>query len=375
MALSIDFLYNSQTSDMKVAIVYDRVNKWGGAERVLLSLRKVFPEAHLYTSLYDAKRASWASGFSKVFPSFLQKLPGFHGRHEYLAPLMPLAFESFNFTGYDLVISVTSEAAKGIIVRTPTKHLCYCLTPTRYLWSHEDLYFRNPFIKYLSIPAIKYLKGWDKVAANRPDLFVAISKNVQSRIQKYYKRDSVVLYPPVDVNMWINNEEKETKKTHFILISRLVPYKRVDLAIQTFNKLGFPLYIVGQGSEENKLRKMSKKNIKFLGQLKDEDIKECYRTSKALIFPQDEDFGLVSLEAQASGIPVIAYKKGGALETIIEGETGIFFNKQTVDELSKAVLSLDNKVFNKNKLVNNARRFSRENFESGLKNLIAKLVV
>lgn len=184
---------------MKVAIVYDRVNKWGGAERVLLTLHKMFPKAPLYTSVYDAKNAKWAKVFPKIYTSFLQKIPFAKSNHELLAPFMPFVFSRFNFDNYDLVISVTSEAAKGIITRPETLHVCYCLTPTRYLWSHYSLYFKNPFLKFLSKPVINYLRKLDKVSAQRPDIMIAISTEVQKRIKKYYDRDSEIIFPPCTI--------------------------------------------------------------------------------------------------------------------------------------------------------------------------------
>ena len=198
---------------MKVALVYDRLNKWGGAERVLLALHKLFPQAPLYTSVYDSQKASWAKVFD-VRTSFLQNFP-FAMYHELYAPLMPLVFESFNFDEFDLVISVTSEAAKGIITKPKTKHICYNLTPTRYLWSGYSEYFKNPIFRFLSLPVIVYLKFWDKIAAQRPDKYIAISKEVQSRISKYYGRESVVVYPPVESIKYqvlsSKYEEKENK--------------------------------------------------------------------------------------------------------------------------------------------------------------------
>ena len=184
---------------MKVAIVYDRVNKWGGAERVLLALHEMFPDAPLYTSVYDSKKAPWARVFPKIYTSFLQYLPFAKSNHELLAPLMPLVFESFNFDNYDLVISVTSEAAKGIKTNSGTLHVCYCLTPTRYLWSHYEDYFKNPVFKLVTKPIINYLKNWDKKAAQRPDVMIAISTEVKNRIKKYYGRDSEIIFPPTNV--------------------------------------------------------------------------------------------------------------------------------------------------------------------------------
>src|SRR3989304_6548899 len=242
---------------MKTALVYDRVNKWGGAERVLLALHEIFSDAPLYTAVYSPAKAKWARVFPKVIPSFLQKIPLTKDRHEYLGTLMPVAFESFDFTGFDLVISVTSEAAKGIVTRPPTRHICYCLTPTRYLWSAYKTYFpKGSLLRTVSGPAVRYLKKWAVIAAQRPDIMVAISSAVQKRIKRYYQRDSIVLHPPVDISFIqksspntsiLYSNEVESRSPFFLVVARLVPYKRVDLAVAAFNKLGLPLVVVGKG--------------------------------------------------------------------------------------------------------------------------------
>src|SRR5579883_623792 len=223
---------------MKVALVYDRINKWGGAERVLLALHEIFPDAPLYTSVYNPELAPWAKDFT-VKTSFLQNFPYASSHHEMLATLMPIAFESFSFDEYDLVISVTSEAAKGIITPPHTKHICICLTPTRYLWSGYDTYFSNSTFKLLTKPIVQYLRTWDKTVAQRPDAYIAISEEVQRRIKKYYERDSVVIYPPLSLTSHVAPFKKKRKhilrkKTtgnYFLIVSRLVPYKRVDIAV------------------------------------------------------------------------------------------------------------------------------------------------
>jgi len=346
---------------MKTAIVYDRVNKWGGAERVLLTLNELFPDAPLYTSVYSKKDADWASAFPKVIPSFLQKFPLVQKKHEYLAPLMPLAFESFNFSEYDLVISVTSEAAKGIVTKPQTKHICLCLTPTRYLWSHHEEYFKNPFLKFLSRPAVKYLKNWDLVASQRPDMMISISTEVKNRIKKYYKRDSEIIYPPVETDMF--KSKTREKKDYFLVVSRLVSYKRVDLVIEAFNELEYPLFIVGTGSQRKKLENMALKNVRFLGHLTDKDLAGYYQEARAFIFPQEEDFGITAVEAQAAGTPVIAYGKGGAIDTVIDGVTGLFFEEQKKSDVIKAVRRFEKCKFNRKNLVENAEKFSKENFK------------
>lgn len=361
---------------MKVALVYDRVNKWGGAERVLLALHELFPKAPLYTAVYSKEKAHWAEVFPEVIPSFLQKIPFLNKHHELLGTFTPLAFESFDFDKFDVVISVTSEAAKGIITRSDTLHICYCLTPTRYLWSGHDFYFNNPPSMFrffpsfwnISRPMVNYLKRWDKVAAKRPDFLVAISSEVQKRIKDYYERDSVIIHPPTEVGFF--KKGKKEKKNYYLLVSRLIPYKRTDLAVKVFNDLGLPLYIVGTGSEEKRLKKMAKKNIKFFGHVDDNTLKKLYGQAKALVFPQEEDFGIVAVEAMASGTPVIAYKKGGALDTLIEGETGVFFEKQEEAMLEKAVKRLEKTQIDEKKLKKQADKFSKDNFKRKIEDLI-----
>lgn len=346
---------------MKTALVYDRVNKWGGAERVLLALHGLFPDASLYTAVYNPETAPWAEVFPKVIPSFLQNFPFAKTRHDLYAPLMPLAFESFDFSDYDLVVSVTSEAAKGIITKHRTRHICYCLTPTRYLWSHYQDYFHTPLRRFVSTPLVTYLRHWDKLAAHRPDVMVGISKNVAGRIKKHYGREVEVVYPSVDLNAKRKTQNGKNGE-YFLVVSRLVPYKKVELVIECFNRLKWPLVVVGTGSEEEKLKKMAEENISFVGHVGDEELAEHYANCRALIFPQEEDFGLTPLEAQSFGKPVIAYKAGGALETIIDGETGIFFEKQTVDSLEKAMRKFNKMQFDKKSCINNATRFNKENF-------------
>ena len=357
---------------MKVAIVYDRVNKWGGAERVLLALHEIFPNAPLYTSVYDSKSASWAKVFPRVYTSFLQKIPFTKGNHEFLAVFMPLAFSLFDFSKYDLVISVTSESAKGIRTKGKTKHICYCLTPTRYLWSGYNNYFRGNLFRAISWPVVELLKIWDRNVAQKPDKMIAISTEVQRRIKKYYSRDSQIIFPPV--KMLKNNSTKEGRK-YYLLVSRLdFGYKKVDLVIETFNKLGLPLVIVGTGREENKLKKMAKENIIFAGYVNEKRLFEYYKNAKALIMPQEEDFGIVAVEAQSSGVPVIAFKKGGASDTVINGKTGILFDRQTVGSLTKAVKVFNRKKFDSKLIIENAKKFRESVFKKQFIDLAKKML-
>lgn len=353
---------------MKVALVYDRINKWGGAERVLLALHKLFPDAPIYTSVYDKDSARWADVF-KVKTSWLQNIPFAKKRHDLFAPFMPMAFESMNFDSYDLVISITSEAAKGIITKPKTKHICYCLTPTRYLWSGYDEYFKSAFKKRTALPIIDYLRRWDKTASKRPDLFIAISKEVKTRIKKYYQIDASVIYPPVDLGQ--NNIKHNIKVmllafndvSYFLVVSRLVPYKRIDLAVKVCTAMNIPLYIIGTGSQFNKLKQLAGPTIRFLGNVSDEELIEYYKNCEALLFPGNEDFGITIVEAQKFGKPVIAYRAGGALETIIENKTGLFFDTQETKSLINTLQQFKKIKFKKSDCVRNAEKFGFESFK------------
>lgn len=348
---------------MKVALVYDRVNKWGGAERVLLSILKLYPKAHLFTSVYEPQKAPWAKKFARINTSFLQNIPHARSNHEYYALCMPLVFESFDFKNYDLVISVTSEAAKGIITRPETKHVCYLLTPTRYLWSGQKTYFSNPLLRSIASPAVSYLKYWDKRSAHRVDKLITISQEVNKRAKRYYGLDSDVIYPPYDESVFRASLGKPKKRNdNYLLVSRLVSYKKADLAIKAFNEMKLPLTVIGDGRERDYLESIAGETISFFSSLTDSELATYYETSKALIFPQREDFGIVAVEAQAMGLPVIAFGKGGALETVIDGETGILFEKQTKKAIIDATRKFSRKRFKRSLITQNAKRFTEEKF-------------
>ncbi|MBI5123273.1 glycosyltransferase [Candidatus Roizmanbacteria bacterium] len=364
----------------QIAIVYDWLDKWGGVERVLLTLHEMFPNAIFYTSYFDKGSASWAKDL-KIKTSYLQKFPNFIKKNRILSFLFyPFIFELFDFSGFDLVISVTSSFAKSIITKPGTKHICYLLTPTRYLWSHKQDYLNNKLISYVLGYYLNKLKQWDFVSAQRPDKIISISETVRNRCLKYYKRNSEVVYPGFDTKYWkkikfeIRNSKFETNSKYkilntkyFLVVSRLEPYKRVDLVTQSFNRLKDSLVIVGEGSQEKKLKKMAGKNIIFLSKLSDVELGIFYSNAQALIMPQEEDFGYVSLEAQFFGCPVIAYKKGGALETVIDGKTGIFFNRQEEISLRRAIERFNKIKYNLRKNVSkygveNIKRFNKEKF-------------
>lgn len=343
---------------MRVALVYDRVNSWGGAERVLLALHRIFPDAPLYTSVYDPKKTAWADVFPKIIPSFLQNFPLIKTRHDLFPFLMPIAFESFDFSSYDLVVSVTSEAAKGIITVPGTKHICYCLTPTRYLWSGYSDYFKSFARRFVSYPIVYYLKKWDVVAIRRPDIVIGISETVIGRIKKYYGRKSKLIYPPVDMKIG-----KASVGEYYLVVSRLVPYKKIDIVVDLFNQINKEIIIVGDGSERRKLEKRANNNIKFVGKISDNSLMRYYANCKALIFPQEEDFGIVAVEAQLAGKPVIAYRAGAAIETVLNGVTGVFFDRQDKKSLFRAIQKFEAMEFKSIDCRRNASKFSYRKFK------------
>ena len=353
---------------MKLAIVYDRVNKWGGAERVLLALHEIWPDAPLYTAVYNAARAGWADVF-EVHPSFLQHIPFAKNHHELFPWLTPMSFESFDFGAYDVVLSVTSAEAKDVITKPGTTHICYCLTPTRYLWSGREEYEKAGIMGMVLRIMESTLKRWDLVAASRPDRYIAISNHVADRIKKYYHRSvAQVIYPPVDVDTFQPGEAGD----YFLCVSRLVPYKKVDVVIHAFNTLGWKLKIVGTGSQEQYLKSIAKNNIEFLGgDLTDAELAAYYQRSRAFVSAADEDFGIVSLEAQACGKPVICPRESGMAETIIPGVTGELFDTDLVRALHKVM----KKRYDSSLCRENAEKFSKSRFQKEMKEAVVRLTL
>lgn len=301
-------------------------------------LCEMFPEAPIYTLLYDERMTGGAFKGREIHTSFLQKLP-FARRHHRIFPLlMPLAVEQFDLSYFDVVLSVSASFAKGVITKPHTRHINYCLTPTRFLWDDSHRYideFRYPWpIRKLVPFFITYLRLWDKEAALRVDKFVGISSFVKARIKKYYDKDADIIYPPVETQKYYLSDKIDD---YFLMIGRLVPYKRFDLAVKVFSAMGKPLKIIGDGPERKRLEKIAGPDIEFLGLVSDYKMPEIYSRAQAVIFPQEEDFGIVPLESMASGRPVIAYRGGGALETIVESKTGIFFDDQTEIALAQAI--------------------------------------
>jgi glycosyltransferase involved in cell wall biosynthesis len=356
---------------MKVALVHDYLNQYGGAERVLEAFTQIFPQAPIYTLLYDGQRTGYAFEDRKIKTSFLQKIPLLKSHHRPFLMLMPLAVEQFDLSQYDLVLSDSASYAKGVITSPQTLHICYCHTPIRYAWDDSHRYieeFGYPGLVKKFIPFfMNYIRLWDEQAAQRVDKFIANSYFVAQRINKYYHQEAQVIHPPVKTNLFYLADRPDN---YFLIVGRFLPYKRFDLAIEAFNQLGLPLKIIGGGPERKKLEKKAKSNIEFVGLVSDERLKDYYARCQAFIFPQEEDFGITAVEAMAAGRPVIAYQAGGALEIIREGATGLFFKEQTADCLIEAVGRFKPADFNPQLIREKAMEFDQEKFKERIKGFI-----
>ncbi len=359
---------------MKVAIVHDDLMQWGGAERVLVALTELFPDAPIYTSVYnDQNKLIWQHLKGRqIYTSFLQNIPGWKSLYKLLLPLYPIAFEQFDFSDFDLVISHTTRFAKYIITKPQTTHICYCHTPPRFLWNYSGDKVPKVLSFYLS-----FLRVFDQSASSRVDYWLAGSGNAKRRIDDVYKVNSRLVYPFVDL-------EKFKKFSSFdggylLVISRLVPYKRVDLIIKACNKLKIPLKIIGVGPKMAELKTLvidlkAEGLVEFLGSLDENILMQVISGCKALVVAAEEDFGLTPLEAQAMGKPVVAYKDGGTVETVINGQTGLLFHEQTEVELAEAILGLDNMAWNKQKCLEQAEKFSKEIFKNKFMETLNNLI-
>jgi glycosyltransferase involved in cell wall biosynthesis len=358
---------------MKVALVHDWLNGMRGGEKILEALCELFPDAVVHTLLCDRSRISPTLARMEIRTSPLQRLPFSRAKYRYYLPLFPRLIERFDLEGFDLVISTSHCVAKGAIPSGKALSICYCLTPMRYVWYFGEEYFgRWGWKRRLLSPAFAYLKRWDVASAKRVGRWVAISRHVAARIKKIYNSDADVIYPPVDAGFFTPGGKQGS---HYLIVSALVPYKRLDVAVRAFNRLRLPLTIIGEGPERKHLEAMAGPEVEFLGWRTNEEIREHYRSCRAFIFPGEEDFGITPLEAQACGRPVIAYGKGGALETVNEGETGIFFTEQNETALADAVRRLGRITFDPARARANALRFDRARFKERLRGYIEKAVV
>ncbi|MBS9784283.1 glycosyltransferase [Candidatus Gracilibacteria bacterium] len=352
----------------KIAIVCDWIKDWGGAELVLAQFLEIFPNADIFTSVFFQEENPIFHG-RKITTSFIQQIPFFNQSHKLALTLRPRAFESFDLSEYDIVISSTSAESKGVITKPECIQICYCHTPTRYFWSHYHEYLQmmefgilNPIGKLFMPTIVHFLRKWDFIASQRPDYFIANSKNTAKRIKKYYRRKSEVIYPCIDTEKFDFREEKED---FYLYVGRCIPYKKFDLIIDAFNKNGKKIVIVTNTDNKlyKKLKSISKENITWKLNISREETRDLFSRAKAFLFPPEEDFGLVPIESMACGTPVIAYGKGGALETVIEGETGIFFNKQTVESLNDSIKKFETLNFDAKKLREHALNFDKRVFK------------
>ncbi len=356
---------------MKVALVYDRINRVGGAERIVTALEEIFPQAPIFTFVYDPKLAHWAAHY-QIRSSFWSKIPFLKSHHEWLPGVPFFTFAKFNFSSFDLVISVTSAEAKDIKVRPPTKHVCICLTPTRYLWSHYQQYFANPIVKALSLPLISVLRLRDFSAAQKPDLLIAISHTVARRIKKYYRRQAEIIYPPVDTKFFY--PAQNPRCDFFLIVGRLVKYKRFDIAVTACKNLNLPLKVVGQGPQLKFLKKIAGPKTEFVSHLTDAQLRGYYQKCTALIFPQEEDFGITAVEALACGKSVIGYHRGGAAELIEPGVTGELFAEQNVASLTDILKDFDYNKYQPQDCRKQAEKFGKERFKRELTKIINNLL-
>ncbi len=356
---------------MKIALVHELLVKLGGAERVLKVLSDEFPEAPLYTLLHNAKKTEEWFGGKKIHPSMLQSAYHLVGNHRIFLPWMSKAIEQFDFRHFDVVVSSSSAFAHGIKTGPKTKHICYCHSPMRYAWDFTHEYTKNysPLMRFLAAKTLHKIRQWDFEAANRPDVLLANSKHVQKRIQKYWRRDSEVVYPPVDVKRFTATGKHED---YFLIISALTPFKNIELAIRTFNKINRKLVIIGDGAQRDWLQSIAEDNIEFLGRKDDHVVRDYLEHCRALIFPGEEDFGIVPVEAMAAGKPVLAYGKGGVLESVQAGVSGEFFMEPTPQSLEDGLARL---MANEPRYDPKTIRTIAEKFDSSVFTKKIKLVV
>ena len=326
---------------MKVALIHDWLNQIGGAEDVLETLVSMHPQSPIYTSIYWRKKmpAHWRTW--DIRTSYIDRLPLAYKKQQIYFPFYPHAFEQFDFRGYDLVISNKSGFCHGVITGTETTHICYCLTPTRYVWRYHQYAEQENLgwgMRAGLSPFLTALRQWDRLAADRVDHFIAISAEIQRRIAKIYRRESVIIYPPVETTRFAPSNRVGD---YYLLVGRLVPYRRIDLLIEAFNVMKRPLLIAGNGRDRERLEAMAGPTVEFLGYVPDDDLPDLLARCRAFMFPGEEDFGIAPIQAMAAGRPVIAYAAGGALETIVDGETGTFFYEQSVGAIIAAVEGFD----------------------------------
>jgi len=362
---------------MRTAIVHYWMINMRGGEKVLEALCEAYPDADIFTHVYAPKEMSATINSHQVFTTFISKLPRASRWYQKYLPLMPLALEQLDLTEYDLIISSESGPAKGVITRPDSTHICYCHSPMRYLWDQYHLYRQNAgLVTRTLMPVLAhFLRMWDISTASRVDKFIANSRSIRARIKKFYRRDADVIHPPCDVDAFLPAPDHEIGN-YYLAVGQLVAYKRFDIAVRAFSQSGKKLVVIGEGEERARLEAMAGDNITFLGKAPFELLKHHYSRCRALIFPGEEDFGIVPVEAMASGRPVIAYKRGGALDTVVQGLTGHFFEEQSPTALAKAVDEFEGQLhlYEPAKISAAAQKYSRERFIQNIKLTIEREV-
>jgi glycosyltransferase involved in cell wall biosynthesis len=361
---------------LKVAIVCDWLTGIGGAERVVLELHKLYPDAPIYTSQYDPSKIDWFQD-ADVRTSSLQRLPS--RLKKFLPLLRAWSFDRLDLSEYDLVLSSSGAEAKGVKTGPQTVHICYCHSPTHYYWIRHDEYLEQPGfprgLNWLARLGLRILVGplkrWDRHAAKQPDYFIANSTHTQAMIKKYYRRDSTVIFPPVEVERFkLPGNAKPPLRHGFVAAGRQTPYKRFDLAIEACNRLKVPLVIIGDGPDHKRLEKLAGRSVTFLTNVNDIEIAKHFQSAIGFIMPNMDDFGIVAVEALAAGTPIIAYNKGGAQDYVIPGKTGLFFEKQTADQLVSALETALGKTFDHAAIAEQASRFSVATFDTNMQEYI-----
>ncbi|MEX2144778.1 MAG: glycosyltransferase [Candidatus Spechtbacterales bacterium] len=373
---------------LKVALMHDYMTQFGGAERVLSVLHGIFPSAPIYTLFYDEAVTQAYFAGADIRPSFLQKAPNFlRKRFKYLSLLAIPAVENFDFTGYDLVVSSCAFFAKGIITDPNTIHICYCHTPTKYLWEFHDKGNEKPQVKSFFERLVAHaFRIWDFQAVSRVDYFIANSKHTKRRIKKYYKEDSFIIYPAVAKEIIDNGTKADIiyKKSvmdslpdnFYLIVSQLQDYKNIGVAVEAFSRMEYPLVVVGDGPEREKLEKIASKNIIFLGRQPDNVVQECYQKCRAYIYPGKEDFGISAVEAMLFGKPVLAYRSGGVLESVVEGVSGEFFDDLNPVNLADGIRRINENYerYNPQLIEGIGKRFSKERFKQEFKRVLKRIL-
>ncbi len=376
---------------LRVALIHDWLITLGGADRVLLALHDVFPQAPVFVALHALDRLPESFRRLDVRGTWLQRLPGATRRHRCLVPLMPFAFAHLNLRGYNVLVSSRHACAKGVSVAHGAIHVCYCHTPMRYAWDLAQEYLKatQAIVRPGARAALGWLRQWDWATSQRVDYFIANSHFVAGRIRRHYGREAAVIYPPVDTEFFTPDENSALpsvrsvplasgkapdERDFYLFVSRLVGYKRVRVAVEAFNQLGRPLVVVGDGPERRRLEAMARGNVRVVGEVSDTVLRGYYRQCRALVFPGEEDFGMVPVEAQACGRPVIAYGRGGVLESVVDGVTGMFFKEQTPEALAAAVQKADDISWDYPTIRRHAERFSQQRFLKEITNFIGAVV-